>query len=336
MNQQLAERRMASYERLVRAHISLPDTCVSRTTDYFPWRELAEIVRSSQLKEREQIVHWIDSCSQIPSTEAHTATLSLLKAHRGGRTWQWLRANAFPKLRQARVVFTLCEKPHPAEPATNHLLYSHLPADTLTALVPAASDSVAQLSVSEAVEPLSPATVPASPAPEEPWQRRFRVGTNLPAWLLLQYNTQAELDLVPHLSAALSVYYCAANFLTYQIKYRNFSIKPELRYWPSRKNHGFFAAAHGGMAYFNFAFDGKYRWQSHSRRTPALGGGLNVGFRTELGTSRHWQIEATLGWGCYHVHYDKYINRYGGFLVNSQSTTWSGIDLASVALVYVF
>ena len=79
----------------------------------------------------------------------------------------------------------------------------------------------------------------------------------------------------------------AANFLTYQIKYRNFSIKPELRYWPSRKNHGFFAAAHGGMAYFNFAFDGKYRWQSHSRRTPALGGGLNVGFRTELGTSRH-------------------------------------------------
>lgn len=327
---------MASIEQIVRARISLPDSCVSRTTDYFPWHTLAEIVSQSQLPMRDQVVHWIDSCACLPAGEVHAATLALLKVHNDGRTWRWLCAHAFPQLRQARVVFTLCEKPHSTEPQCNHLLNSQLPADTLPSPVPAAPASEPLVSEPEAGGPLLSVPAPAPSDSATVWQRRFRVGTNLPAWWLLQYNAQAELDLAPHLSAALSVYYSAANFFTYSIKFRNFSVKPELRYWPSRRNHGLFVAAHGGMAYFNFAFDGKYRWQSHSRRTPALGGGLNVGVRTPLGASRHWQIETSLGWGWYRVHYDKYLNRYGGFLVSSQCSTWSGIDLASVVLVYVF
>ncbi len=37
-----------------------------------------------------------------------------------------------------------------------------------------------------------------------------------------------------------------------------------------------------GLAYYNFAFNGKYRYQDHLRQTPALGGGLSIGYRLPL------------------------------------------------------
>ena len=97
--------------------------------------------------------------------------------------------------------------------------------------------------------------------------------------LLLIPNLAVELDLIPHLSLSLPVYYSSWNYFVYKVKFRTLSVNPELRAWLRADNLGFFAAAHCAVAYYNFASGGDYRRQSHSRSTPAVGGGVNVGYR---------------------------------------------------------
>ena len=57
------------------------------------------------------------------------------------------------------------------------------------------------------------------------------------------------------------------NYFKETIKFRTLAIMPESRYWISENNDGFFAGAHFGLAYYNFAFNGKYRYQDHLRQT---------------------------------------------------------------------
>lgn len=51
------------------------------------------------------------------------------------------------------------------------------------------------------------------------------------------------------------------------VKFRTFSVQSLFRYWVFEKNDGFFTGAHFGYSYYNFAFNGSYRYQDcHSGR----------------------------------------------------------------------
>ena len=82
-------------------------------------------------------------------------------------------------------------------------------------------------------------------------------------------NVAAEVDLAKHWSFTLPVYYSTWDYFKSTIKFRTFAVQPEFRNWLSEENDGFFAGAHFGLAYYNFAFDGDYRYQDHNRETPA-------------------------------------------------------------------
>ena len=62
------------------------------------------------------------------------------------------------------------------------------------------------------------------------------------------------------------------------------------------------------LAYYNFAFDGDYRYQDHNRETPAIGGGVSVGYRMPISKNNRWRVEFSLGAGVYSNHYDKFHN----------------------------
>jgi hypothetical protein len=106
----------------------------------------------------------------------------------------------------------------------------------------------------------------------------------------------------------------------------------------NNNNHGWFAGAHFGAAFFSYALDGYYCYQDHGRDTPALGGGAAVGYRTYLSKNKRWKLEFALGGGVYSVNYDKFHNtkpsKDGLMLESSVKKTYWGIDQASISIAY--
>ncbi len=174
---------------------------------------------------------------------------------------------------------------------------------------------------------------------EDDWTRKLHVKTNAIGLGLGIANVAPEIDIAKHLSFTLPVYYSAWNYFKTTIKFRTLAVQPELRYWISPDNEGFFAGAHFGLAYYNFAADGDYRYQDHNGKKPAIGGGLSIGYVLPISDNNRWRIEFSLGAGVYAVHYDKFFNTPNtkeGLMIDSGKMTYWGIDQAAISFVYTF
>ena len=110
---------------------------------------------------------------------------------------------------------------------------------------------------------------------------------------------------------------------------------PELRFWPLRE-HRFFAALHFGVASYNLALGGDWRIQDHNGNSPAIGGGVNLGYRIPLGRSGRWNVEFSLGAGVYKAYYDKFRNERNGVRSSTVRKTFIGLDNAAVSFSYMF
>ncbi|MEE1308569.1 MAG: DUF3575 domain-containing protein, partial [Bacteroidaceae bacterium] len=101
----------------------------------------------------------------------------------------------------------------------------------------------------------------------------------------------------------------------------------------------FFAGAHFGLTYYNFAFNGDYRYQDHGGTTPAIGGGLSVGYRMPISKDNRWRMEFSLGAGVYPLHYDVFHNTKktkDGLMTETIKKTYWGIDQAAISFLYTF
>lgn len=171
------------------------------------------------------------------------------------------------------------------------------------------------------------------------WNRKLHLKTNAIGLGMGIANVAAEIDLAKHWSFSLPIYYSAWNYFKSTIKFRTLAVQPEFRYWLKEENGGLFAGAHIGLAYYNFAFDGDYRYQDHNRETPALGGGVSVGYRLPISKNNRWRVEFSLGAGGYSRHYDKFHNTQNakdGLRIESIKKTYWGIDQAAVSFSYTF
>ncbi len=180
-------------------------------------------------------------------------------------------------------------------------------------------------------------SVPA-PAVEE-WGRKLYVKTNALGLGLLIANAAVEIDLCKHWSFNLPVYYSVWDYFSTTTKFRTLAVQPEIRYWFSEKNlrnDGWFVGAHFGLAYYNIATDGEFRTQDYDGKSPALGGGLAVGYRLSLSKDNRWQMEFSIGAGAYSVHYDKFRNHANGLLKDTRKETYIGIDQMNVSFSYSF
>lgn len=146
----------------------------------------------------------------------------------------------------------------------------------------------------------------------------------------------AEIDLCRHLSFSLPVRYSGINYFKPTLKFRTVGYMPELRGWLRPGNDGFFAGAHFGMSWYNFAFDGASRYQDHAGDTPAIGGGLSIGYRLPVSKNGRWKMEFALGAGVYRLNYDIFDNVPDGRLLSSVQKTWAGIDSAAISFAYMF
>lgn len=189
--------------------------------------------------------------------------------------------------------------------------------------------------VVEVVEVEETPVVDETPA-EEPWVHKLYIKSNAPAWLMLWVNAAVEYDLAPHWSVALPIYYSGWNYFKGKLKFRTFAVVPEVRWWPRKDNMGFFINAHAGMNLFNYAKGGEWRYQTYKGHTPALGGGIGIGYRWYFCKNHRWSMEAGVGAGIYHLDYSIFENIPNGLIVGRKKRTFYGIDQASLSFAYSF
>ncbi len=326
LNRMLAKGRMESIEKLVRSKIAIPDSIITYDDSYIPWEYLVSQISESEISHKREILSIIGGKSEIVDYHSGNSIDSrILKLQKldGGKVWKEMHRRFFRPIRNAGAVFvTFKQLPPPVgvpEPVFEEIEVS---TDTL-----------------EVVEQI-PIIADTIPVPfTEQWRRTLSVKTNTLGLGLAIANASVEVDLCKHWSFNLPLYYSAWNYFTPTVKFRTLAIQPEIRYWFSEKNlcnDGWFTGAHFGFAYYNIATDGEYRTQDHDGTSPALGGGLAVGYRLPISRNKRWKMEFSIGAGAYSLHHDKFRNYHNGLLVDTEKNTYIGIDQASVSFSYTF
>ena len=318
-NLRLSENRLASFKELVTGYIPLPDSLIKASGSNIPWDGFRDKVAESDLPYRDEILSIIDEEPELVpwGNNRHIdRRLLKLKQLHDGRAWELLKSPILRDLRYGEARFTC---------------YRMLPPVGLTTLLPPPA--------SDFTQELQPVALFPEPE-EEGWMPRLYLKSNAIALAMLSANVAIEFDLARHWSVTLPIYYCGMDWFKSTIKFRNFTIQPELRYWFRKtENDGFFLGAHFGLSYYNFAFDGKYRYQDHRGRTPAIGGGLSAGYRMPISRNRRWRVEFTVGAGIYPLDYDLFDNTSDvkeGLLTDRRKETYIGLDQAAVTFSYSF
>ena len=322
LNRKLARGRLTALERLVRRDIDIPDSVVTYNDAYIDWNYLKSNIEASDHSFKSEILQILEEHGTESSTQSVNLTadprIVKLKQLDNGKVWYQINRLYFARMRNACAVFVSYQQETPAvvEPEPEPTPY------------PAPEPEV----VTPEPEP--------EPAPEpvvEKWRPRVYIKTNLLGLAAAMANLGVEVDLAKHVSLSLPVYYSAWDYFTSPIKFRALATQPELRFWTSKENDGFFTGAHFGMAYYNIAINGNYRYQDHNGDTPTIGGGISVGYRLPVSKNNRWKMEFSLGAGRYILHYDKFYNTdrtSSGFKAETVTKTYWGIDQASISLAY--
>lgn len=318
LNHKLARARLETLEDIVRCEVEIPDSIITRDDSYISWEYLKEKVVESDMPQKQAVLDIIAQEPQLvdyPGGRHIDHRIVKLQKLDGGKVWRQLHTLYFERMRNACVIF---------------ITYKREIIEPIEIVVPPMKVEVLQKPEVDSV------IIPEPDVTTENWTRRLYLKTNAIGLGLAISNIGAEIDLAKHWSFAVPVYYSALNYFTSTIKFRTLAVQPEFRYWFKEDNQRFFVGAHFGYAQYNVAIDGDYRIQDHNGTSPALGGGISVGYRMPIAKNNRWHIEFTLGAGVYGLHYDKFYNVNNGKLVDTYRKTYWGIDNAAVNISYRF
>lgn len=319
-NHWLSVARLNTLEKYVRQRVDLPEELIVRSDHYIAWDELKEMVLDSDLPNKDEIMAILNSENTSVGNQLDSR-IGALKAMDGGRTWRVIFNRYFIHMRNAYMVIETEKSEKFFEQRRRMMVASMAPIT-----------SVAQ----NASEPMQLLPAPA-PAPAIIDTRYMYIKTNAVGLGLLMANLGVEFDLGRYLSLNIPVYYSGVNYFTPTVKFRTLATQPELRVWPKTNNDGFFIGAHMGFAYYNFAFNGDWRYQDHAGRTPTLGGGLSLGYRLPISKNERWKLEFGVGAGVYPLHYDVFHNLRNvkdGQLADTRKKTYIGLDNVHIGISY--
>ena len=320
-NRYLAKNRRLTLETIIRNRINPADSIISYNDSYIPWDDYRHQIQQSNLPYKDTVLSIIDEEPRIVDYYPHKGKLidhRILKLQKlyNGTAWREMFDLYFADLRYSYITISY----RPKSPALFPLPLSF-----------------SGVSVPEPVTPFPKKKEIKKDSTE--WIPQLHLKTNAVGVSLLVANAAIEADVAKHWSVNLPVYYSAWNYIKPTIKFRTFSIYPEVRYWFSPNNDGLFLDAHLGLAYYNYAFDGPIRYQDYRMKTPAIGGGVGVGYRLPLSKNKRWKLEFAIGAGVYPLYYDLFHNTPNvkeGLLIESQKKIYFGIDQAEITFSYAF
>lgn len=315
LNKTLARERKDALRQFILSRVDVPLKLETSSELYIPWEELKAQVESrkdfSNAAKVLEVLNAVDLQKAQLSDDISEDIITKLRITDGGRAWQQLLLLYFPQMRNAGVVFYM-EKPEEVE----------------------FDDNVSQ------DEPEPEVVAAQTLLPSEPAAKKFTHGlylkTNALAWLGGCTNLAIEIDICPHLSLNIPFGYCAWDYFRDDLKFRTLFCQPELRCY-IKPNDGFYIGAHFGVGSYNINWTKEYRIQDHNGTTPALGGGIGLGYRMPLSKKHpNWKVEFSLGAGAYSLYYDRFEGHHNGLLVDSKKKTYFGLDQASVSFQYRF
>ena len=325
LNQRLARGRLDALESYIRRRVSIPDSVISRDDSYIPWNSLRQQISASYVPYKAKVLAVLTDDAIFGSE--NDLIISQLKSLDQGAVWTDLNSRYFAAMRNATAVFGLqaMRTFHRPKPKTE-------------------PEPEPELEPEPEPEPMPQPEILPEPEPQPVAEildfgtRRLFVKTNVVGLGMLVANVAAEIELSHHISVALPISYSAWDYFSATRKFRTFAIQPEVRYHFS-KTDGLFVGAHFGLAYYNFAFGGDFRTQDHDGSSPALGGGISLGYRLPISANRRWKIEFAVGAGVYRLHHDKFYNTdptKAGMLALTERKTRFGLDQAALNIIYTF
>ena len=167
-----------------------------------------------------------------------------------------------------------------------------------------------------------------------PRKRFYAVKTNLLWDVAMCANLGVEIELWPHWSLDIPVWYSPYD-ITSRWRIRLLATQPEVRYWPKDAGKGHYFGVHASVAGFNVSTGGDYRYQDPNHA--AFGLGLGYGYAFHLDKEHRWGMEAQIGAGYISYRWVKYHNtgRNGAKISRGSGTYW-GVTRAGVAISYKF
>lgn len=317
-NRWLSNARLGTLERYVRKRIDIPEDLIVRNDHYISWNELDSMVVCSDLPNKEAILRIIRSENRSRG-EQLDSRIGDLKRMDGGKTWQILFDRYFRHMRYAYTVLVTRQ---------SNTSYEYYPY----------TEPIARVASFDQPTPIAQSGLAGVANAVTPQRRtNMYVKTNLVGLAMLGANVGVEFDLGQYLSLSIPVSYSAINYFKPTTKFRHFSLQPELRVWPMKNYDRLFIGAHMGFAYYNYAFDGEWRYQDHDGKSPTLGGGLTIGYRLPISKDTHWKLELAVGAGIYPLYYDVFYNLSNvkdGQLHDTRRKTYIGLDNVTVGISY--
>lgn len=351
-NRKLANDRLNTLEKMVCNATDISADIISRDDNYIPWDELRALVLRSGLRNKQEVLDIISLPPHIvPYGNGGNIDERVLMLRRlnNGAVWSEI-SGFFDNLRSASAIFTTVRQTTPAEGMLPAPVIPEIVDRATTPKEPTVSHRVDTIYVIQQIQSVQPepaaqphavgivpdhdANLSANALPDCEITPKGHVKTNVLGWAVLVANAAIEFDVARHFSVEIPIYYSAQNLFRYQLKFRILQVMPELRYWFTPDNDGFFLGAHVGASSYNFAFNGEFRYQDHNRRTPAWGGGGTVGYR--FGIGRGWKLEFAVGVGAYRTHYDIIENIPDGLRVGEVKKTYLGFDKLAISFCYTF
>lgn len=170
----------------------------------------------------------------------------------------------------------------------------------------------------------------------------FDVKTNLLYDATTTINLGAEVKLAPKWTFDLSGNLNAWRFSDGK-QWRHWMVQPEARYWLCNAFAGHFFGAHLLGGQYNFghinlpSFLGNRLSKLKDYRYQGWYGGLGIAYGYTWILSRHWSLEAEIGFGWVYTRFDKFECKDCGQKIDSDHPhNYVGPTKAAINLVYVF
>lgn len=325
VNRKLAEARLATLESYVRERVSIPEDLINRCDASIAWKRLATLVEQSDMEHKEEALHILRNVPEFTYNENSMLTDSR-KKHlmdmQYGRTWNYMKAHFFEKVRNASAVFVTI-RPKTMEVA------EEAPKDTVQVIVPV--DTVVTAQEPEIIQP------------EERKPFYMSVKTNMLYDALLVPNIGLEFYLGKNWSVAGNWMYGWWNTNNKHRYWRTYGGDIAIRKWFGKKADekpltGHHLGVYGQLFTYDFEWGGKGHMGGQPGGT--LWDEMNYAAGVEYGYSLpiayRLNLDFTIGVGYWGGKYYKYTPMDGHYVwQETRNRHWFGPTKAEVSLVWL-
>jgi hypothetical protein len=319
VNRSLADKRLNALEKLVRSNIQIPDSIITRDSDYLRWNDLRNWVANSETPYKDEV---IDILNQEPKFVSYgksstiDSRLKELQTHRHGKCWNYIYHNYFAQMRNAGSVFISTIKQQPA-PLTPRVEIEEPIEELCTDTIVTMADTIAA----------------TQPTEHKPWY--IGIKTNLLYDLAATPNIGLDVYLGKQWSIDANWMYAWWKTDIHHRYWRVYGGDLAVRKWFGKKAlqkplTGHHIGVYGQILTYDFEWSGRGylgdRW--------TYGGGLEYGYSAPI--ARRLNLDFTIGIGYLSGEYKEYLpidNHYVWQVTKMRQ--WFGPTKLEVSLVWL-